>query len=174
MFTRKIRAGVLSLSGAALALGAASGGAQAETATSDFLVSAHVTASCSLNAGALDFGPYDPLVANVSNDLLAQSSISVTCTNLAPATIALSSGGSPTTGTGATRRLTDGAAHFLTYSLYTDTTRTAAWGDGTLAPTLVYTGTGAQDTLTVFGKVESNQKAAAGTYSDTVTATITF
>ena len=172
MFTRKILPRMLSLSAAAVALTAVSG-ADAGTAQSDFLVSAEVTATCSISAVPLTFGAYDPLVTNVSNDLVGQTNLTVTCTNLANTSIALSSGGHVTTGAGATRQLSDGT-HFLTYSLYSDNTRTTAWGDGTLAPVRIYQGIGAVDTVTVFGKVESNQKAAAGSYSDTVTATITF
>jgi spore coat protein U-like protein len=121
----------------------------------------------------LGFGTYDPLGANKTQDLFTEADISVTCTKDAATTISLSSGGHAA---GGTRQLTDGAAtpHFLTYSLYSDPTRTAAWGDGTLAAVLSYAGTGASDTVKVYGKIEKSQLAAPGDFTDTVTATITF
>ena len=42
---------------------------EAATATSSFTVSASVTANCTISAGALAFGPYDPVVTNASADL---------------------------------------------------------------------------------------------------------
>jgi spore coat protein U-like protein len=177
MFTPKTDARVLSLTAAAVALAlSASTGADAATAQQTINVSAQVNASCSLSTVALNFGVYDPLVTNATADLTAQTDISVTCTNNASTTISLSSGGQATTGAGATRQLTDGAAtpHFLTYSLYSDAARGTPWGDGTLAPLLAYTGTGALQPVTIYGKVDKAQSATAGSYTDVITATITF
>jgi spore coat protein U-like protein len=176
MFTWKTDARMLSLTAAAVALAiSASTGADAATTQKDIAVSARVVAACTLTTNALDFGAYDPLGTNATQDLANSADISVTCTNNAGTTISLSSGahalGSPAT----TRQLADAdGTHFLAYSLYTDVAHGTAWGDGTLAPTFAYTGTGAATTLTVYGKVEKGQAATAGNYTDTVTATISF
>jgi spore coat protein U-like protein len=64
----------------------------------------------------------------------------------------------------------------LNYTLYTTSGRTSIWGDGTLSTvTANGTGTGNNQTLTVYGRVPSGQSnLAAGNFSDTVTATITY
>ena len=176
MFTRKTNARMLSLTAAAVALAVSvSTGADAATKQGTIAVSAQVTAACTLATNTLDFGAYDPLGTNATADLTKSTDITVSCTNNAATTITLSTGahpvGSPATG----RQLADvPGTHFLNYSLYSDAALQNQWGDGTLGATVAYTGTGGTSTLTVFGKVDKGQTATAGTYSDSVTATITF
>jgi spore coat protein U-like protein len=68
--------------------------------------------------------------------------------------------------------LTDGT-HFLSYALYSDTNRTAVWGN-TSGTGVASTGTGAAVSLPVYGAVSSGQNVPAGSYTDTVVATVTF
>jgi spore coat protein U-like protein len=68
-----------------------------------------------------------------------------------------------------------GGASTLDYALYQETGRTTNWGNtpgtdtpaATIAPVLA-------TTLTVYGRVASGQNVAAGAYTDTVTATVTY
>jgi len=70
--------------------------------------------------------------------------------------------------------MTDGS-NTLEYNLYTDAGRTTVWGDGTASSvTAAGTGSGAQQSLTVYGRIPASQSVPAGSYSDTVTATINF
>lgn len=69
--------------------------------------------------------------------------------------------------------MSDGASHFLSYALYQDTGRTTVWGN-TGGTGVANTGTGTQNALTVYGAVAAGQAVPAGSYSDTVVATVTF
>lgn len=136
-----------------------------------FTATATVVADCTISATALDFGTVGTLTSNHD----ATSSLSVRCTSGAPYSIALNAG----TGTGATvaaRVMTrSSGTQTVTYQLFTDTNRTRLWGDGT-AGTVQNTGTGSGNTqtVTIYGRVPPQVTPQAGSYSDTVTATITY
>lgn len=150
--------------------------AQTSPQTTTFQVTATVVKSCSIDsASTLAFGNYNPIS---STPLDQTSSIVVRCTNGTPYTLALN-GGTTTGGTIAGRLMTTGAVNTLSYQLYTNSGRTTVWGDGTLgSSTVTGTGTGVlvanEQTLTVYGRIPINQTSAIGTYSDTITATLTF
>jgi spore coat protein U-like protein len=61
----------------------------------------------------------------------------------------------------------------LSYNLYSNSTRSNVWGN-TLATSLGTTGTGSVVGLIVYGSVPAAQNKPAGSYSDTVQATINF
>jgi spore coat protein U-like protein len=158
----------------------AASSAFAANITSPMAVSANIGNSCTFSAGALAFGTYDPVVANLTNPLNGTATLSVNCTNGAPAYITLDQGLNPAAGNlpGAPARQLANAGSFLSYSLYKDAAMTQVWGyDGTLGGPLTgqaYTGTGAAASITVYGQIPGAQTGPAGTYTDTVTATITF
>jgi spore coat protein U-like protein len=63
----------------------------------------------------------------------------------------------------------------LGYNLYTTSADTTVWGDGTgSTATVAGTGTGSNQTLTIYGKIPTGENSLSGTYSDTITATITY
>jgi spore coat protein U-like protein len=62
----------------------------------------------------------------------------------------------------------------LNYALYRDTGRTNNWGSTIGTDTQTGTGSGLIQTLTVYGQVAAAQTPLAGTYSDTVTVTLTY
>ena len=158
--------------GAAIMFAGLGATASAATATANLGVSATVTNNCTINTAALAFGSYDPVVANASTDLDGTGTVAVACTKGATATIGLGLGGNAS---GSTRRMGDGATNFLTYELYQDTGRTTVWsnaGAGLLSP--VAAPSKAVRSFTVYGRVTSNQDVPAGSYSDTVVATVNF
>ena len=161
----------------AIALVASATLAHAATSTANLAVSATVTANCSISAtSALAFGAYDPVVANASTDLDGTGTISVTCTSGAPATITLGEGANANTGSTAAaplRRMTDGSSNYISYSLYSDSGRTVIWGNDATVD-VATTGTGAAEAHTVYGRIASGQNVPAGSYNDTVVATVTF
>jgi spore coat protein U-like protein len=177
MVKQKFIARTLTLAGVvALAIGFASSTDAATTATSNLSVTASVTANCTITTAAVAFGAYDPVVANASSALNGTGTVSVTCTNGASTTVTLGQGSNANTGStdvAPARRLNDGGADFLTYSLYSNTARTAVWGN-TAGTGVAHTGTGLLTALTVYGAVDPGQNVPAGSYSDTVVATITF
>jgi spore coat protein U domain-containing protein, fimbrial subunit CupE1/2/3/6 len=71
------------------------------------------------------------------------------------------------------RKMTSGGAN-VTYSLYTDTGRTTVWGNTVGTDTVAATGNGASQSYTVFGRVPSQSTPAPGTYTDTITVTVTY
>ena len=139
----------------------------AGTATSSFTVSASVTANCTIAAGALAFGPYDPVSANASTDLDQTSTITVACTKGSTGIVSLDNGVNFSGG----RRMKAGA-NFLTYEMYSDSGRTTVWN---ASNTVSYTAASKASTgLTLYGRVAAGQDVPVGAYSDTVVATISF
>src|SRR5262245_22620976 len=99
----------------------------AATATANLSVSATVGANCSISTGAVAFGAYDPVVTNASSALNATGTVSVSCTTGASTTVTLGEGSNANTGSTPSaplRRLTDGSAHYLSYTLYSNAART--------------------------------------------------
>ena len=132
--------------------------------------------SCSTSAQAVAFGNYDPLSA-LATDSTGQ--VSVTCTNLINLfvnyTVDLSTGVS---GTYASRQLASGANR-LNYNLYTDVTHLLVWGNGTSGTSHISAGflvvlLGTTANHTVYGRIPARQTAAVGSYTDTITVTVTF
>lgn len=157
-----------------------SASAFAATTNTTFTVSASVVANCTISASNLAFGNYDPVVANNTTgaDLYANSTLTVACTKGAPNVwIGLDSGANGASATGTTRALTSGAGSFLSYELYTanpNPTAGAAWGNTQATGKSYVSASKLPTAIPVFGRVPKGQDAAAGSYSDTVTATINY
>jgi spore coat protein U-like protein len=159
----------LTVAGAAVCLTSLAGGASASTTTSTFTTQVTLAATCVINsASTLNFGSQGILAANVDQT----STIAVQCTNTTPYNIGLDVG----TGTGATvavRKLTSGGAT-VNYTLYSDSGRTTVWGNTVGTDTVAASGSGAAQNYTVYGRVPSQTTPAPGTYTDTVTVTVTY
>lgn len=152
-----------------LAFALISNAAQAATATTSFAVSAVVASGCAVTALPLAFGAYD---AAGSSQLDATTSVTVLCTLGTAYNVGLNAG----TGSGATvatRKLTNGA-NTLNYTLYGDSNHTTVWGNTVGTNTVSGTYTLAQPAYTVYGRIASGQVVPAGTYTDTITVTITY
>ena len=147
----------------------------AATATSNLSVTATVVASCTITTNAVAFGAYDPLVANKTANLDSTGTVTVTCTNGSISTITLGQGANATAGSTDVAPLRQMAAttNRLSYQLYTDAARLVVWGN-TVGAGVARTGSGVADPLTVYGNVTAGQNVPAGSYSDTVVATVTF
>ena len=157
--------------GAALFFAAATS-VSAASATANLGVSATVTNNCTISTSALAFGSYDPVGTNASTNLDGTGSVAVACTKGTTATVGLGLGSNAS---GSTRRLTDGSGNYLTYELYQDSGHTTVWGNaggGLLSPAAAPSK--AARNFTVYGQVVSNQDVTAGSYSDTVVATVNF
>ena len=150
---------------------ALAGAAQAATKTATFNVSATVVDNCTISAAALNLGTFDG-----TNNLTANSTITVRCSNGTDYTVDLSPGSS---GSFANRTLTNGA-NSLVYNLYTAGDFQTIWGNGQNTTGRVSglgTGMGNAITHTVHGRLLASQNQGAidaGDYSDTITATITY
>jgi spore coat protein U-like protein len=124
----------------------------------------------------LAFGSYDPIGSHASSDLDATGTVTVTCTNGSTGDITLGQGSNADTGSTddvPLRRMSDGASGYLSYYLYQDSGRTTVWGN-TAATDVSHSGDGTATDITIYGRVTSGQNAPAGSYTDTVVATVTF
>lgn len=164
--------GLAAISGVAIAMAAFESAASAATATANLSVSATVTNNCTISTAALTFGSYDPVVANASANLDGTGTVTVACTKGATATVGLGLGSNAA---GSVRRMKDSGTNYLTYELYRDSARSTVWGNsgaGLLSPGAAPSK--APRSFTVYGRVTSNQDVPAGSYSDTVVATVNF
>ncbi|HWX00553.1 spore coat U domain-containing protein [Collimonas sp.] len=140
-------------------------------------LSAHaLLATCTVSATGITFPAYTSPGGAIAD---STGDIAVTCTatlviGTGSYTIALNAG----SGTFVNRTLKSGA-NALTYNVYTDTARSIVWGDGTgatqtesdsylilLTPTTRH--------YTPYGRIPAAQNKPAGTYTDTLTVTITY
>ena len=127
--------------------------------------------SCTISAVGVSFGTYNVFGAS---PLDSTGSVTYNCTGIVAAsriTIDLSRGGAPTFNP--RQMLKSGET--LNYNLYTNAARTTIWGDATSGTsqygpfTPIATGT-----RTIYGRIPISQDASAGSYTDTVVATINF
>ena len=143
--------------------------ALASTTSTTFTSQITLAATCVINsASTLNFGNQGILAANVDQT----STIQVACTNTTPYNIGLDAG----TGSGATvatRKMTSGGAT-VSYSLYSDSAHTTVWGTTIGTDTVAATGNGTGQNYTVYGRVPPQTTPAPGTYTDTITVTVTY
>jgi spore coat protein U-like protein len=134
----------------------------------NFTVSVTLLPSCSVSATTLNFGIVGVLTANID----ASANLSVTCTITAPYTVSLSAGASP--GATTANRAMTGPGGKVKYALYQDPGRTTNWGNNIGVDTVAGTGTGAAQSIPVYGRVAPQATPPVGTYTDTVVITVSF
>jgi spore coat protein U-like protein len=152
--------------------------------TATLPVTATVVGSCviSTNAGGVNFGNYDPLLATNTQ---AQGQVMIACVAGVSPTIGLNNG---LNGGGTARDMKNGTS-LLSYNLYQPTTGapgaacsatpTVLWGNVTpnlFTPTTFSNNPSAPSSYNICGVVTAGQNvpASATAYSDTVTATVNF
>ena len=129
---------------------------------------ATIAAKCNLSATDINFGSVGLLTANVD----ATGTLNVQCTNTTPYTVSINGGLSAATDP--TLRKMTLSTNSVTYGIYSDSTRTTAWGS-LAGATIAGTGTGLTQSLTMYGRVPPQSPAPPpGNYSDTLIATVTY
>lgn len=152
------------------ALSAIAGAAAAATTTTTFQVQLNIQAQCTIvSATALDFGTTGVINASVDQ----ASTLNVQCTNTTPYSIGLNSG-TTVGGTIAVRLLSGPLAATTQYSLYTTNARTVVWGNTIGVDTISGIGNGSSQSYTIYGRVPVQATSAPGTYTDTITVTVTY
>jgi spore coat protein U-like protein len=136
--------------------------------------------TCTVSATAVAFGVYNPLSATAT---VSTSTVTATCTligNNAERVDIVSSYSTGSSGTYSARTMQWGT-NTLNYNLYFDSAYTRIRGDGTggtqtgTASFILNNGQRTRSTSsTIYGRVPASQDVAAGTYSDTITVTITY
>lgn len=125
------------------------------------------SANCSVSTSGLNFGTYDVFSSLDDN---SSATIIVNCVKKKTYSISLSSG----SGTFGSRTLTS-TVGTLSYNLFLDPTHLTIWGDGSSGTsTFSGTGTGANISTPVYGRIPARQNVAVGSYSDLITVTVTF
>lgn len=136
-----------------------------------FRVSIEILESCTVSVAAadVDFGQTD---RSSTGPINASSTLSVNCTPGTPWALGLDNGlngSSPTT-----RRMTNGT-EFVGYGLFRDAGRSQVFGAADSADRVSNTGTGAAQSVPVYGQVVGAQtNVAAGIYQDTVVAKVIY
>jgi len=153
-----------------LFVGAASYANGSKTATFD--VTMKIIEDCTIATAPLDFGQSQGVLATT---VTGNTTISVVCTNTTPYNLGLNAG----TGTGSngTTRYMSGQAAGNTgtvqFNLY-QTSGSGVWGNTQGTNTRGGTGSGAAQTITVYGEVPAQNTPAPDTYRSTITATVYF
>ena len=147
----------------------------AATDTGTMAVSTSVLMSCTITAGAMTFGSYDP-TSDTDND--ATATITSTCTSGGAATITMGEGGGEVSGStdaAPLRAMSDGqeVEQTLAYQLYSDSAGGTVWGN-TEATGKAITADGSAQSFTAFGRIAQGQPVGAGTFSDSVTVTLNY
>jgi len=142
-------------------------------------VSATVTETCVISAGALNFGAYDPTGKN--NRVRAQSVLQVKCTNGgASKRIALGEGKNPSSGSTCAaplRQMVSPTGDVLAYQIYVNSSETVPWGhcvNNSMVLMAPSTSSLVPQDVPVFGAIFANQDARKGNYTDTLNVRISF
>lgn len=148
----------------------ASGAAMAASTTTNLSVTANVVSSCMVNSTTtLAFGAIAAGTLPINNN----GSVTFTCSSGTPWFVTANNGSNAS---GSQPRMVS-SGQYLSYNIYSDNGRTTAFPTalGTLGSgNTGGTGTGGQQTVTVYGQVPSQLLPPAGTYTDTVTLTINW
>lgn len=137
----------------------------AASTTTTFNSTITINASCTVSASNVAFGSVSATATNVDST----GGLTVRCTSGTSYTVSLGQGSNFST----TRRMADGNSNFVAYELYRDSARTQTWGANSGVDTLASTGTGADQSITIYGRVPSANQAA-GSYTDAVLVTVTW
>lgn len=137
-----------------------------------------VKCSCSVSGDAVSFGTYIP---TATGDVNVAADISVTCQAfvlglLVSYEIHLGSG---VYGAVPDRKMSNGSS-LLSYNIYTNASRTIIWGDGAGGTGvrgdsyLLALGATHTEIVQMYGKLVAGQNVSAGSYSDTIVATVVY
>lgn len=166
---REVKKLLVIAAAAAIIAVATAGEARAQgTDITTFNVTITITESCDIHTTAatdVNFNTHSRSAGTAD----AAGALSVNCTLDTNFQIALGDGAHHD---GSTRRMSGGTS-YVPYGLYQDASRTLVWGNMVGTNTLGGQGTGVAVSVPVYGRATS-LNAPAGTYTDTVQATITY
>jgi spore coat protein U-like protein len=127
---------------------------------------------CNVTNSSIAFGAYNPL-SSQNDD--TNSTLQIVCTANSGTQMSLSITVT-TVLTGGNRTLSITGSS-LSYNLYLDTARSVVWGDGTSGTSKItdsFTGSSTR-TYTYYGRIFGGQNTAtSGSYSSTLTVTVTY
>jgi spore coat protein U-like protein len=141
---------------------------------------AATTVNCSVSAGSIAFGVYNPLNAGADT---STGTLRITCTGSGTGSKSETAGLTVSTGlsgTYASRHMVSGV-NTLNYNIYWSTAYNQVMGDGSggsfagsAGPFTVPAGGSNFATGTMYGMIPAGQDVAAGSYADTLVVTVDF
>jgi spore coat protein U-like protein len=157
----------------------------ASSAAGSLSITATVVSNCVISADALDFGLYDPMLANAAAPRNASANLTIACTKGSSPSITIDLGRHASGGSRYMRITTAAFADTLRYELYqppTPGTNSACsfpgaklWG---AAPSQAFQPTQPTSrtarSYNVCGTIPAGQGVSVGSYADTVVATVNF
>jgi len=136
-----------------------------------------INCTCTIAASTFNLGTYAPLSGSATS---GTGTVSVTCSALLAGlnvsyVISLNAGSSGTF----TARTMQFSSYNLNYNIYTTAAHTTVWGDGTAGTGTISDSynlalTSTTKNYTTYGLIPASQNVKPGTYSDSITATVTF
>ncbi len=130
------------------------------------------SSDCNISATPLSFGDYSVFTAT---PLDTTGTITVDCDHSPPPTVVITIGQSTHSGGFDPRAMKHiNGTELINYNLYTDSSRSTIWGDGTGNTATVQQKVRKNKpyTATVYGRVPPIQDVVTGDYNETVTVTI--
>jgi spore coat protein U-like protein len=148
-----------------LALGIASTPAAAATTTntSTFLVTATVSAGCSVSSAGIAFGTYTGAAVQITGTLSVQCSVASV-----PVTVTLDKGANGLTA--ATRQMLGPSSGKLNYTLAQGSYAGANWDSLVINTTTALTAV----STNIYATLPGGQSVPVGSYTDTITATFSY
>lgn len=131
-------------------------------------------AACKVTATGVNFGAYDVFVTAPSD---SAGTVTVSCDQNPPIDITVAIGPSASSGAFLPRSMRSASApDRLNYNLFTNASRNVVWGDGTAGTSTVMlfnVNRNRSQAATIYGRIPPGQNVSVGSYSDTLTVTIT-
>lgn len=147
-----------------------SGGSAGTSSQFPFTVNGSVPDSCTLTPKPVPNLAFGNVPGPITSNVDQTTSIGLVCSGRTAWQIGLNNG---LYASGTTRRMRNGAGQFVVYELYRDSPRSLRWGNSLGTDTLAGTGLGTAQSLPVYGRV-GVQAPPIGSYSDTITVTVTY
>jgi len=138
------------------------------------LLAGEAGAACTVSATGVNFGAYDVFVAA---PLDSTGTVTVTCDQAPPIDVVIAIGPSGTSGGFIARQMRSASSpDRLDYNLFTNAGRSTVWGDGAAGTSTVFLKNVKKNrpaVTTIYGRIPAGQNVSVGSYSDSLTVTIT-
>ena len=161
-------------SGTPLPLGCDPSDSRYTSTSYGFGVGAEITPNCTISATNMTFSPQ----IIIKTDLLAESALTVKCTNdpTNPILPYISLDNGQYAGSGQRyMQNQDKPGNFISYDLYSNRERTSNWGSSPGVDTVAIERSASDRTVPVYGKIPKPPiSPPSGTYTDRITATVNF
>jgi len=138
------------------------------------LLAGEAGAACTVSATGVNFGPYDVFV---TIPLDSTGTVTVACDQSPPVDVTIAIGPSGTSGGFIPRQMRSASSpDRLNYNLFVNAGRSTVWGDGAAGTSTVFLKNVVKNRpvlTTIYGRIPPRQDVSVGTYTDSLTVTIT-